>query len=126
MPRHHKNSSSTWPAVGQISQDSKQHATLIRDDVQRLLEFGTSSDSNPDGKECPYQALADFCTSVNTFLNNNPPSSLQEPRQPTESPRDGMNEPKTFVDPVNPPIDTYASWFSTYLAILMILINSEQ
>ena len=57
-----------WPSVGQVSQDANEHSTIVINDARRLLEFGAPSEVSPSGKQCPYQTLADFCTSVLAYM----------------------------------------------------------
>ena len=60
-----------WPSVGQVSQDTNEHSTIVINDARRLLEFGAPSEASPSGKQCPYQTLADFCTSVLAYMEGN-------------------------------------------------------
>ena len=57
--------------MGQISQDADEHSTIVINDARRLLEYGAPSEVSPSGKQCPYQTLTDFCTSVLAYMEGN-------------------------------------------------------
>ena len=61
-----------WPSVGQVSPDANEHSTVIIDEARKLLDFGAPSQESSSGKQCPHQTLADFCTSVLTYMENIP------------------------------------------------------
>ncbi len=62
--------------MGQVSQDASEHSTIIIDEARKLLKFGAPSEESSSGKQCPYQTLADFCTSVLAYMENIPQPTL--------------------------------------------------
>lgn len=120
MPPRNKKLIPGWPVVGQISQDSDEHAATIKEDARRLLKFGASPDNGTAARQCPYQTLAAFCTSVMAYIESKPPSSTVEVKQPSKCPthssneqsnvrdvKQGHREIKAYVDPIPTRIDTY-------------------
>ena len=65
-----------WPSVGQLSQDANEHSTILIDEARKLLKYGAPSEESSSGKQCPYQTLANFCTSVVAYMENTPQPTL--------------------------------------------------
>ena len=74
-----------WPSVGQISQDANEHSAFIIGEARRLLEFGAPSQASLSGKQCPYRTLAEFCTSVLAYMENNPQPTIVNEQQVSPS-----------------------------------------
>ena len=84
-----------WPLVGQVSQDANEHSTIVVNDARRLLEFGAPSEVSPSGKQCPYQTLADFCTSVLAYMEGNAQPTLPNKQQIGPSLHGSSSGPKS-------------------------------
>lgn len=74
-----------WPSVRQVSQDANDHSTIIIEEARKLLGFGTPTEESSSGKQRPYQTLANFCTSVLVYMENNPQPTLPSKQQISRS-----------------------------------------
>lgn len=98
-----------WPAVGQVSQDANKHSTIIIDEARKLLVFGAPSEETSSGKLCPYPTLADFCTSVLSYMGNTPQPTLPSKQQISLSGQNvaDPNARDSTVEPKLAPAETY-------------------
>ncbi|KAL2050432.1 hypothetical protein ABVK25_009266 [Lepraria finkii] len=112
MARKSKGWPKGWPQVGQLPKDSKTDPVLIKEDADKLLEYGKPSGDCTDGKQCPYQTIESFCKTVIAYLDTvpAPPTSAAEPILTTlqSSGPDPENEDlKNEQNPKVARVDTY-------------------
>ena len=57
----------------------------LLEEARKLLGFGAPTEESSSGRQCPNQTLANFCTSVLAYLENNPQPALPSKQQISRS-----------------------------------------